>query len=540
MPVQATPNARDALHQRCSASRALGEAYAIHVTKKIHFKLFYYSQSKNMSQKTNPTSLRLQKKNQNFSSPWFNDFYFTENYHYEFEIEKYLAVFLRETKYSKAFFSGKNAYRNFSVFLFIQDMYADKKEKQDVFKYKSFGESNKQNSIQRPVNSHKNYSLLQLSSVLQNISSSDKKTIVFEKENTVAAWIKKNFCVLLQPQEKVLEKEHWVHSFQNYFSNKERFSRFLQVTGFSSKKIVLPKKIESETIRKHTFPEREKEIYSTDGYVDMCTKNLFSVPCQKKVYEYDNGDSKPKETVHDFLFFLENNFPRESKNIMTLSFRKDIRNRFLKVQQNYLPFTADRKIHAEMKIRSSQSRDKQGAIPFLKSKALKKGKPISYSFSQKHEKGFPFFFKPSNKRSESLCAYAHHKDLGWFFNEKTFAPTKIQAQPVRFIRDRQNAQALVDQIITLLEKRISFRQIKSNVFKLVSEDLQIKGVRISCSGRLGGRSKKAQKAKMQCDSWGETSLNTFSSKLLFTSRSAFTPYGKVGIKLWLCYKKDRC
>ena len=61
-----------------------------------------------MSQKTNPTSLRLHQNNQNFSSPLFADFFFTENYHYNFEIENYITAFLRETQYSKAFFSAKN------------------------------------------------------------------------------------------------------------------------------------------------------------------------------------------------------------------------------------------------------------------------------------------------------------------------------------------------------------------------------------------------------------------------------------------------
>ena len=107
---------------------------------------------------------------------------------------------------------------------------------------------------------------------------------------------------------------------------------------------------------------------------------------------------------------------------------------------------------------------------------------------------------------------------------------------IRVPLEIQNASMLIGEIVYLLQRRVAFRQIKDQILRNTSESAIIKGIRLACSGRLGGRSKKAQKAKTQSVQWGETSLHVFSSKLSFASRSANTPFGKVGVKLWICYK----
>ena len=108
--------------------------------------------------------------------------------------------------------------------------------------------------------------------------------------------------------------------------------------------------------------------------------------------------------------------------------------------------------------------------------------------------------------------------------------------PVRILQDIQNADFLAGEIVYLLQKRAHFRQIQSLILRKVISNPSIKGIRLSCSGRVGGRSKKAQKSKTQSVQWGETSLHVFSSKLDFANKSASTLFGKVGVKVWLCYK----
>jgi ribosomal protein S3 len=103
------------------------------------------------------------------------------------------------------------------------------------------------------------------------------------------------------------------------------------------------------------------------------------------------------------------------------------------------------------------------------------------------------------------------------------------------VREEQTAQFLSGEIAFYLERRVPFRRLKQFLIRDL-QNSQIEGVRVRCSGRVGGRSKKAQRAKEEGFQWGQTSSHVFSSRLSFNSRSALTPLGKVGIKVWVCFK----
>ncbi len=108
--------------------------------------------------------------------------------------------------------------------------------------------------------------------------------------------------------------------------------------------------------------------------------------------------------------------------------------------------------------------------------------------------------------------------------------------PYKSIEEEQTAQFLSEEIAYYLERRIPFRRIKQALIRELQKKY-IEGIKVSCSGRVGGRSKKAQRSREESFQWGQTSSHVFSSKLSFASRSALTPFGKVGIKVWICYKK---
>ena len=101
----------------------------------------------------------------------------------------------------------------------------------------------------------------------------------------------------------------------------------------------------------------------------------------------------------------------------------------------------------------------------------------------------------------------------------------------------QNPLFLATQICFSLENRKTFRRLKDRLMQDISADSSIKGVRITCSGRVAARSKKAQKAKTESIQWGQTSLNVFSDLVDFASKSALTPFGKIGVKVWICYRE---
>lgn len=103
-------------------------------------------------------------------------------------------------------------------------------------------------------------------------------------------------------------------------------------------------------------------------------------------------------------------------------------------------------------------------------------------------------------------------------------------------QDFQNAGFLADEIVYFLEKRVPFKRIKHRIAKEMNNCSWINGIRLEFSGRVSARSKKAQRAKHEVIKLGQTSLHVFNYKIDYAARTAYTSYGSVGIKVWICYK----
>jgi hypothetical protein len=157
----------------------------------------------------------------------------------------------------------------------------------------------------------------------------------------------------------------------------------------------------------------------------------------------------------------------------------------------------------------------------LMSKSLK----TPYTLTKKHSQ--------NNTISEmnSLLKYNQslETNISKFLNsESTLIPFQVQSE-------WQDAGYFADEIVFLLERRISFRHIKNRLLKQFSLNPHVQGVRITCSGRVGGKSKKAQRARVDSIKYGQTSLHVFSSQIDFAVRTAHTALGSTGVKVWICY-----
>ena len=62
----------------------------------------------------------------------------------------------------------------------------------------------------------------------------------------------------------------------------------------------------------------------------------------------------------------------------------------------------------------------------------------------------------------------------------------------KFSNEKQSAIFLAEEIIYYLEKKVAFFKIKNQLLKEISKSKNpfLKGLRVTCSGRVGGRSKK--------------------------------------------------
>jgi small subunit ribosomal protein S3 len=87
---------------------------------------------------------------------------------------------------------------------------------------------------------------------------------------------------------------------------------------------------------------------------------------------------------------------------------------------------------------------------------------------------------------------------------------------------------VAENITTQLERRIAFRRAMK---KAVSTALKFgaKGIRVACSGRLGG----AEMARYEWYREGRVPLHTLRADIDYGFAEAKTTYGKIGCKVWI-------
>lgn len=99
-------------------------------------------------------------------------------------------------------------------------------------------------------------------------------------------------------------------------------------------------------------------------------------------------------------------------------------------------------------------------------------------------------------------------------------------------RPDKDAQLVAENIALQLENRVSFRRaMKSCMGRTMKSGA--KGIKTSCSGRLGG----ADMARTEFYSEGTIPLQTLRADIDYGFAEADTTYGKVGVKVWI-YKGE--
>lgn len=95
-----------------------------------------------------------------------------------------------------------------------------------------------------------------------------------------------------------------------------------------------------------------------------------------------------------------------------------------------------------------------------------------------------------------------------------------------------NAQLVAESIAAQLEKRVSFRRAMKMALGR-SMKLGAKGIKIKCSGRLGG----AEIARDEQYHEGTIPLQTLRADIDYGFAEAKTTYGRIGVKVWI-YKGE--
>ena len=95
-----------------------------------------------------------------------------------------------------------------------------------------------------------------------------------------------------------------------------------------------------------------------------------------------------------------------------------------------------------------------------------------------------------------------------------------------------NAQLVAESIAAQLEKRVSFRRAMKLAIGRTMR-LGAKGIKVACSGRLGG----AEIARSEHYHEGTIPLQTIRADIDYGFYEANTTYGKIGVKVWI-YKGE--
>ena len=105
---------------------------------------------------------------------------------------------------------------------------------------------------------------------------------------------------------------------------------------------------------------------------------------------------------------------------------------------------------------------------------------------------------------------------------------EVHLNIVEIRKPETDAQLVAENIAQQLERRVAFRRAMKRAVQSAMR-LGAQGIRINCSGRLGG----AEIARMEWYREGRVPLHTLRAEIDFGEGTAKTTYGTCGVKVWV-------
>jgi len=123
-----------------------------------------------------------------------------------------------------------------------------------------------------------------------------------------------------------------------------------------------------------------------------------------------------------------------------------------------------------------------------------------------------------------------------FLSNRTNTNTLIESVKIKSVY--QSASLIAQDIsFQVRNNPISFRSIFSKIVKDIPLIMPkgVEGIRICCSGRLGG----AEIARTECGKYGKTSCNVFNQKIDYAPAEVSTRNGISGVKVRISYSQNK-
>ena len=111
---------------------------------------------------------------------------------------------------------------------------------------------------------------------------------------------------------------------------------------------------------------------------------------------------------------------------------------------------------------------------------------------------------------------------------KSFTDSEVHINIVEVRKPETDANLVAQGIAQQLERRVAFRRAMKRAVQSAMR-LGAEGIRINCSGRLGG----AEIARMEWYREGRVPLHTLRADVDYGVATAFTTFGTCGVKVWI-------
>ncbi len=112
---------------------------------------------------------------------------------------------------------------------------------------------------------------------------------------------------------------------------------------------------------------------------------------------------------------------------------------------------------------------------------------------------------------------------------KSLTGKEVQINIIEVKRPEVEAVLVADTLARQLEGRVSFRRAMKRAMQSTMR-MGAEGIRIKCSGRLGG----AEMSRAEQYKEGRIPLHTLRADIDYALAVAVTTYGAIGVKVWIC------
>jgi small subunit ribosomal protein S3 len=110
---------------------------------------------------------------------------------------------------------------------------------------------------------------------------------------------------------------------------------------------------------------------------------------------------------------------------------------------------------------------------------------------------------------------------------------QIQLNILEVRNPEADAQLVAQGVAEQLSSRVSFRRAMRKAIQSAMKSPEVKGIRVQCSGRLGG----AEMSRSEFYREGRVPLHTLRANIDYGFYEARTTFGRIGVKVWI-YKGE--